>query len=346
MPRIETPPKYCTLLRQLNKKCRDLLSFTVQSPFFLAPMLNVTTPVFQKLCYEQGAGLTVTPMVFLDLIVNRPQQFLDNIGIECIPRPVGIQVIGNDPALVKPASDVLSSLDFDFLDFNAACPAGRELRRGVGGALLQTPSMLERMLETLSKYVPRPLTVKTRVGFTTNPQTFAKVRKILQKSSSAVIFLHGRTVTQQYSGKVDFGSIGDIVMENPDKIVVGNGDVRYAQDARDMVYQTQCDAVMIGRRAIGNPFLFDQLVGNFLGGPVPPVTIIDAVESYERFLALTIEEDNLKRTKFAGLKAQLQWYLKYYYDTRRYRRGVGALKSIQEIREFCNQIRTDFHARY
>ncbi|MHA1730554.1 MAG: tRNA dihydrouridine synthase [Promethearchaeota archaeon] len=344
-PRDPLDSLHADKLAQLNKKMARLFAFRVASPFFLAPMMNVTTPAFQALCAARGAGLCVTPMVFLDFLVNRPEEALEQVGAGRVPRPFGIQVIGNTPGLVKPALDVLSSVEYDFVDLNAACPASRELKRGVGGALLHDHASLKKILNMLDANAPKPYTVKIRAGFSGAGRTFAKIRAALKASACSAIVVHGRTVTQGFSGQVEYAPIREVVLDNPDKVVVGNGDVNDPASAARMFEDTGCDAVMVGRAAIGKPFVFERLGAALEGALYLPPTMLDAVREYRRFLDLTLEEDNLKRTKVSALRSQFQWFLKSFHDARKLRREISGIENIADLIHYAENLKRDLKTK-
>ncbi|GAB4324481.1 MAG: tRNA dihydrouridine synthase DusB [Promethearchaeota archaeon] len=326
---------------EFRKRWRRALGFEVDGPFLLAPMMGVTTPAFQALCRSRGAATTCAPMIFLDRLVAGGVDAAGFVGADLVPAPVGVQLAGDDPALVGPALDALSSLRFDFLDLNAACPAKRELGRGVGGALLRRPKRLAEVLEALVKHSPVPVTLKIRTGFDSPAEPeFRRVLAVLENAPVAAVFVHGRSVVQNYRVASDPAAVGVVVrrLSTPERVVVGNGDVVDARSAAELVERSGCDGVLVGRAAIGNPFAFSELdAPRSLGNRKPP-SPREVSEEFLRFLRLTLDEGHPKRCGLAALRAQLAHFTRGFRGARNLRRAISRLGSVEAIEEFASQL--------
>ncbi|MBN1156183.1 tRNA dihydrouridine synthase DusB [Candidatus Woesearchaeota archaeon] len=249
----------------------------LKNPLILAPMADVTTISFRLLCKEYGAGLVVTEMVNANGVVRNNKATLRLARTAEEERPVAIQIFGQ--RYVSEAAQMLEK-HADIIDFNCGCPVETVLRQGGGAALLLRPNKLKTIIEEVTKEIKKPFTVKIRVC-----KNLERTARIIEEAGAAAIAVHGRTVVQGYSGKADWGKI-KLVKDSVSIPVIGNGDVDSAQKCKEMLDETGCDAVMIGRQAMKNPYVFKQCC-HFLktGELLPEQTSEEKINDFMKLLS-------------------------------------------------------------
>ncbi|MFA5405826.1 MAG: tRNA-dihydrouridine synthase family protein [Candidatus Nanoarchaeia archaeon] len=217
----------------------------LNSNLLLAPMLGFTNSAFRHLCHDYGAGLVTTPLINENAVLNNP------LIIDAVPGEA-VQLIGSDPIKLSRAA-VIAQPHCDLIDLNFGCPATREAVCGVGAILLKKPALIKKLVSSVVKSVDCPVTAKIRLGF--DKINVIKVAKAIEFAGASAITVHARLASQDYSVPADWPWIKR-VKESISIPVIGNGDVKNQADANQMISETNCDAVMIGRAAIGNPFIF------------------------------------------------------------------------------------------
>ncbi len=255
---------------------------------FLAPMAGVSDPALRLLCRQKGAGLVVTEFTSIHSIVARGaaggiEKFIEYSEEE---RPLSVQLFGSDIPALEKAARIVEPF-FDIIDYNMGCPAPHITQQMAGGALLQERELTRRILRTLVGAVDRPVTLKMRCGVTpAGRRLFCDIARIAEEEGISMITLHPRTVSQGYSGRADWSLIGELkqMVGIP---VVGNGDIFTPEDARDMIKQTGCDYVMVGRGAMGNPFLFEQINDLLYNGRYRQYTPAQRVSAFFEYMGNT-----------------------------------------------------------
>lgn len=228
---------------------------------FLAPIAGICDPAFRAMCEEYGAGLTFSELTSIDFIYSERQEALREIYRSEKERCVGLQLFGKNPSKIKDALEVVDE-KFDFFDFNAGCPANNIIGQGAGADLLGKPALLKNMLNKIISNTNKPVTLKYRLGLNKKTENFLDIGRAAEDLGVSMVTLHARHVNQRYSGSAKWDRI-KMLKDALNIPVTGNGDIRSPEDARDMLQRTNCDYVMIGRWARGNPFCFKQ-VNDFL----------------------------------------------------------------------------------
>lgn len=234
--------------------------FEPLNPYFLAPMAGITDWPFRLLCVEQGAGLVYTEMVNVRALHHQDAETLRIAQTHELERPCAVQIFGHEPELMAEAVRYfLTREDIGLIDINMGCPTPKIVKNGDGSALMATPDLAERILKAAVQAADgrKPVTVKFRKGWTSDDQNFLDFGRMAEAAGVSAVTLHGRTREQFYSGTADWESIRRLksALSIP---VIGNGDVRSLDDADRMMRQTGCEAVMIGRGAQGNPWVFQR----------------------------------------------------------------------------------------
>lgn len=239
---------------------------------FLAPMAGIADRAFRELCVQQGAAYTVTEMVSskgLTMGDKKSAQLL-TIGSE---RPCGAQIFGDDPETMAQAAKKCLAFSPEIIDINMGCPAPKIASNGGGASLMKNPQLAYEITKAVAEAVPVPVTVKIRKGWDDDSINAVQMAALAEKAGAAAVTVHGRTKEQMYSGKVDYDIIAEVkkAVSIP---VIGNGDITDEQSATMMMEKTNCDAIMIGRGALGNPWLFSRINAYFDECRVlPPPTI-------------------------------------------------------------------------
>jgi tRNA-dihydrouridine synthase B len=237
------------------------------SPWVLAPLAGFTDAVMRTLCEEQGASLTYTEMVSAKGLYYGGSKTSDLTYIPEGAGPTAIQIFGSEPEIMAFAARELSSLKNEVLDINMGCPVPKVVRNGDGSALMRNPELVYEIVKAVAAVAGKPVTVKIRKGFDT--PNAVEVALAAQEGGAAAVCVHGRTRSEYYSGSVDRSIIKD-VKEALDIPVIASGDVTDAETGMSMLAETRCDMVMIGRGALGNPWIFRELDAAYKGLDIPP----------------------------------------------------------------------------
>ncbi len=282
----------------------------VKSRLVLAPMAGVTDLAFRAVCREQGAGLTCTEMISSRALAYGDKKTLKLMELGRDERPAAVQLFGSDPICMgEAAARVCGLSDCAVIDINMGCPVGKVVRSGDGSALMRAPELAEKIIRSVVKSADRPVTVKIRKGFDAGSVNAVEFARMCEAAGAAAIAVHGRTRVQMYSGRADWDIIRDVkaAVGVP---VIANGDVFTASDAVHILKYTNADAAMIGRGAMGYPWLFREAAAALEGRDVPPPPpwrerVETAVRQFELAAAVLGE-------KSACLEARkhFAWYLK------------------------------------
>ncbi len=298
----------------------------------LAPMAGVTDAAMRLLCHEQGAAWAVSEMlsakgwVFSGGRNRNAQDILARLPGE---GPAGLQLFGSDPAYIAEAARRLENAGFQFFDLNFGCPAPKITGNGEGSAMMRDPVRLGAVVRALSEATSLPVTVKIRAGWDSGSINAPEVARICEDNGAKAVAVHARTRDQQYAGKADWRIIRDVkrAVSVP---VFGNGDVRGGADALRMLDETGCDAVIVGRAAQGNPWIFREIAAAMQGEEVPPPTPEERMEMAVRHFQL---EAQLYGEKLAVLQMRkhIAWYVHGMKGASRFRERINQMNSAEEV---------------
>ncbi len=231
---------------------------TLQGNLILAPLAGISKRPFRLLARKYGAALCYTEMISADALVRNDKKTIKMLDHTPDEHPIGIQLFGSRPELIAAASKRLMDFKPDIVDLNLGCPVPKVIKKNGGAALLKNPVLAEEIMIAAVENSSVPVTIKTRSGWAADSQNYLEIGRRAQKAGVAAMTLHPRSRTERFAGKSNWSLI-KCLREEITIIVIGNGDVRTPQDAKDMLDQTGCDAVMIGRAALGNPYIFSQI---------------------------------------------------------------------------------------
>jgi tRNA-dihydrouridine synthase B len=244
-------------------------NLNLKSNLILAPMAGVSDLPFRRLNRKFGAELAFVEMINCRSISFKSRRTQSMLSSDPQDKPLGIQLLGCEEKFILKALDVLKSYKFDLLDFNAACPAKKVVRRKEGAGLLKEPKKLKKLLKLVVKNSPVPVTVKIRTGWDKECVNAKEVALYSQDAGVSGVFIHGRTKVQGYSGAVDYGSITKVkkALAIP---VIASGDILSAQLAQKMFSETGCDGLVIARGSFGNPWIFQEIKEFLRTGKIIP----------------------------------------------------------------------------
>ena len=314
----------------------EIAGVRMDSPFVLAPLAGVSDSPFRRLAREQGASAVYTEMVSSDGLVRGSQATLEYCAFDPSERPIGIQLFGSDPATMADAARVLSDLPAeqrpDMIDINMGCPVRKVVNRCAGAALLQDVPRIAAIVEAMSAATPLPVTAKIRLGWDGNSRNVVEVARTLEAAGARAVAIHARTRAEKFEGHAHWDMIGEAkaAVGIP---VIGNGDVRTADDAVRMLRLTGCDGVMLGRAAFGDPWVFRRLRALLeRGEELPPPTASERLEAGVRHLGLlvgTVGEEHAARE----MRKHVAWYIKGLPNSARVREQVNHTRSARELSE-------------
>jgi len=262
-----------------GKTMLEIGKLKLKSPLVLAPIAGYTDSPFRKLSSEFGAGFTMTELISSEGIVRGCEKTFSMLKFSEAERPLGIQIFGNNPYTLARAAEAVTGLNPDFIDVNIGCPARKVTGSGNGAALLKDPDLIYRIIKSVVAATPLNVSAKIRIGWDEDSLNYLDVLKALEEAGVSFIIVHGRTKSQQYGGSADWDIIKEI-REKSSVPVIGNGDINSYLAAFERLEFSKCAAVMIGRGAIGNPWIFS--------GYTPSVD--ELVSVIVRHLDLMIEE--------------------------------------------------------
>ena len=303
----------------------------------LAPMAGVTDRAFRELCASFGAAYVVTEMVSARGLLYHNRKTAELMELSEAERPAAIQLFGDDPQIMAQAARRAMDFSPDAIDINMGCPAPKVTGTGGGSALMKDPQLCARIVEAVKAAVPVPVTVKIRKGWDDEHVNAPLVAKLCAQAGADAITVHGRTREQMYRPSADWEIIRK-VRQAVDVPVIGNGDVACAADAARMMEQTGCDLVMVGRAALGNPWIFRE-INAFLGSGrvIPPPGLPERLLVLRRHVAAMCA---LKGEAHAMREARKHagWYLRGLKNAAQYRRRTGALATFDDLDHLIRDI--------
>ena len=277
----------------------------------LAPMAGVCNNAFRKICKEMGASLVCAEMVSDKGMIYNSKKTKDMLYFEEIERPISQQIFGSDKdTFVMAAKMVYEIMHPDIIDINMGCPVPKvAIHQQAGSALLKNPQLIYEIVKAIVEAVPVPVTVKIRSGWDNESINAVEVAKLVEKAGASAITVHGRTRSQLYSGKVNLDII-KAVKENVTIPVIGNGDIIDIESAKKMLEYTKCDAIMIGRGALGNPWLIKK-IDTYLkeGIIIDDPTYDEKLDMCKKHLTYLLNIKN-ERTAVMEMRSHAAWYIK------------------------------------
>ena len=307
----------------------------------LAPMAGISNSPFRRICKEMGCGLIYAEMVSDKAIMYGNKKTIDMLYMTDFERPISQQIFGTDvSSFVIAAKYICSNMHPDIIDINMGCPVPKvALRAQAGSALLKSPSKIYDIVKAVVDAVDVPVTVKIRSGWDSNHINAVEVAKVIEKAGASAICVHPRTRSQRYRGEADW-SIIKAVKDNVNIPVIGNGDIKTPEDAKRMLDETGCDAIMIGRGVLGNPWLIEQTVAYLNGDLVFQPNRLDRVDMCIKHLNYL---SDVKDEKVARLEIRnhIGWYFKGLPGANEIKNKVYQCDSIHDIMQVLMSYREE-----
>ena len=304
----------------------------IKNRIVLAPMAGISNTSYRKIIKEMGAGLIYAEMVSDKAIMYSNEKTFDLLKMDDVERPISQQIFGSDKeSFVTAAKIIEERMKPDIIDINMGCPVPKvAVRAQAGSALLKDPEKIFEIVSAVVNAVSVPVTVKIRSGWDEKHINAVEVAKVCEEAGAKAIAIHARTRAQGYSGKADWNIIKQ-VKEAVSIPVIGNGDVTSPELAKEMIDYTGCDAVMIGRGVLGNPWLIKECV-EFLekGTKIQPVSFIEKVEMMKRHYKLLLE-DKCEKAALLEIRSFIIWYLKGMPKSKEIKNQICQSKTSEEM---------------
>ena len=304
----------------------------IKNRIVLAPMAGISNTSYRKIIKEMGAGLIYAEMVSDKAIMYSNEKTIDLLKMSETERPITQQIFGSDiESFVAAAKIIEEKMHPDIIDINMGCPVPKvAVRAQAGSALLKNPEKIYEIVKAVVNAVNVPVTVKIRSGWDEKNINAVEVAKVCEKAGASAIAIHARTRSQGYSGKADWNIIKE-VKENISIPVIGNGDVTSAELAKEMLDYTGCDAVMIGRGVLGNPWLIKECVEYLETGKIPEqVSFLEKVEMMKKHYQLLLEDKN-EKLALLEIRSFIIWYLKGMPKSKEIKNQICQSKTSEEM---------------
>lgn len=306
----------------------------------LAPMAGITNSAFRKICKKMGAGLVVCEMVSDKAIMYQSKKTIDMLYMEEIEKPVSQQIFGSDKeSFVIAAKYIYEHMHPDIIDINMGCPVPKVAEKSqAGSALLKNPIKVGEIVKAVVDAVPIPITVKIRSGWDNKSINAKEIAKIIEENGASAITVHPRTRSMGYSGKADYSIIRE-VKESVSIPVIGNGDIKSCYDAKRMIDETNCDAVMIGRGVLGNPFLIREVIDYLEKGIEPTrITKEEKINIIKEHINNLIETKN-EKVMLLEMRSHIGWYFKGEKNSKILKEKACKAKSVSELYSLLDEWR-------
>ncbi len=313
----------------------------IENQVVLAPMAGICNSSFRRIAKEMGAGLIYAEMVSDKAIFYNNQKTIDMLKMTEEERPIVQQIFGSDKeSFVIAAKYIYENMHPDIIDINMGCPVPKvAVRAQAGSALLKNPEKIKEIVKAVVESVPIPVTVKIRSGWDFDHINAVEVAKICEEAGACAICVHPRTRSQGYSGKADWNVIKE-VKENVTIPVIGNGDIRDIYDAKRMLEETKCDAIMIGRAMLGNPWLIRDICNYLKNGTIPsevsPIEKIDMCLKHLKYL----QEIKDEKVAVLEIRNHIAWYFKGLKGSNEIKNKVYLTTRINDIINILNEYRS------
>jgi nifR3 family TIM-barrel protein len=306
----------------------QLKSIHLENPLILAPLAGYTDLPFRLLCRQYGAGLCYTEMISCHGLVYDKIMTLQMTRTVPEDKPVALQLFGADPARMGEAAEIVSHMDVDIIDINMGCPVKKVIKKGAGAALMKNPRLAAAIIGEVCRRTKKPVTIKIRTGWNHDAVVAPEFARMAEDNGASGVAVHGRTWSQGFGGPVDWQTIAR-VKKNVTIPVIGNGDIGTYQEAMEVLARYDCDAIMIGRAALGNPWVFSPQ-----GTPVNLIGRMNGLKHHLELIQKYYEPDKI----LARIKNQAGRYFKGIKGGSFIRRQIYDARDFSEILALANSL--------
>ena len=307
-----------------------------KNKLFLAPMAGVTDLAFRTLCKEYGADLVVSEMISSRGLHYKDKKTSSLLMTNKTEDPLIVQLFGNEPNVMAESAKYLENTGVSYIDINMGCPAPKIVKNGDGCALMKNEVLAGKIVEVVTSSVSVPVSVKFRAGWDEKNKNAVSFAKVMEESGASALFVHGRTREQYYSGYSDLDVIRNV--KNSVSIpVIGNGDIIDGISAKKMLDATDCDSLMIGRGALGNPFVFNNIKSYFNNEAFEKITIEQRKNAMLRHIELS-RESKPENIGVPEMRKHIAWYLKGLAHSSKYKIRAFSVKTYNEMISLINEL--------
>lgn len=311
----------------------------LKNPTLFAPLAGITNLPLRLMAKEAGCGLVCSEMVSACGLVYGSEKTLALLDSTAEEKPLSVQVFGSDWAIMSEAASRVQTAGADIVDINFGCSVRKILKSGSGSALMREPEKAKMVLKAVRQAVTIPLTIKMRSGWDASGDEALQLAHIAQENGVDAVTLHPRTARQGFGGRADWSLIGKIKQQLQIP-VIGNGDIATAADAMAMMAQTGCDAVMVGRAAMGNPLLFAQISDLMAGRAPRTITERERIEMMIRYLEASVRYLGEKKACYM-MRSRLGWFVKGLEKASRFRNAIRRVETEIEAKQLIADYRNE-----
>lgn len=314
----------------------------IKNQVVMAPMAGISNSAYRTIIKQMGAGLVYAEMVSDKAISYGNEKTIDMLYMKDEERPIAQQIFGSDKtSFVEAAKFIEKTMHPDIIDINMGCPVPKvALKNQAGSALLKSPEKVFEIVKAIKDAVSVPVTVKIRSGWDSSSINATKIAQICEKAGADAIAIHPRTRAQGYTGKADWNIIKE-VKESVNIPVIGNGDIKTCFDAKRMLDETGCDAVMIGRGLLGNPWLVKDTINYLKDGTLPAEVSknekIDMIKKHYKYLI----ESKPEKIALLEMRMFIAWYLKGLTGSNEVKKNIFKAKNFGEIENILDKFREE-----
>lgn len=314
----------------------------IENPVFLAPMAGVTDLPYRILVREQGCGLLYTEMISARGLYYDNEKTNKLLDIDENEQPLAFQIFGSEPDIMARIAGQLNEKPFQILDINMGCPTPKITKNGDGSALMKNPSLVRKIISSVVEASEKPVTIKIRKGWDESTVNAIKIATIAQEVGAKAITIHGRTREEFYSGQADWKIIKKLKKE-VNIPVIGNGDISSPESAKQMMEYTGCDAIMIGRAARGNPWIFKRTIHYLKTDDLlPPPSAQEIISMVIRHMKMLVQYKG-EKLAIREMRKHIAWYTKGLKNATLLRRETNKLESQNQVRALLLDYLNYFH---
>ena len=307
-------------------------------PVVAAPLAGISNPVYRKMCRSFGAGLVVSEMISDKALHYNNKKTIDMCRTVKDEHPVSLQLFGSDPITMGEASKFLTeNTDCDIIDINMGCPVNKVIKAHSGSYLMQYPDLAYDIMKAVKDNTDRPVTVKMRAGWDKEHINCVEIAKLAEKAGLSAVAVHGRCKSDMYQGFSNNEFIKQ-VKEAVSIPVIGNGDIKTVEDAKRMMDETKCDAIMVGRGILGKPFFLQELKAYFNNEEYITPSNIERLDMLEKYLSELCEYEGEKKG-VSMMRGMCAWYISGMPSANKYKNRLALSNSEKEMHEIINEYR-------